>query len=211
MNLRGRLRWNAAFAYLDPVRRRPNLTIIDRTLVDRVEFSGRRAVGVAAIRDGVRIRLNAGMLVLAAGAYATPAILLRSGVGPSRDLRESDVPVVHDLPGVGQHLLDHPYVTLSYAATEALEAANVRHLSRTALFAVGQYKGRSSRCDPEAGTSRFRPGAAAFRRSRRRGGMAGMNPIAMKTISTGTVRLRSRDPRGVARDRSRVPHGSRRP
>ena len=152
------------------------------------------------------------MLVLAAGAYATPAILLRSGVGPSRDLRESDIPVVHDLPGVGQHLLDHPYVTLSYTATEALEAANARHLSRTALFAVGLYKGRSSRCDPGSWDFAIPPwsgGIPPVPRAWR--GLVGMNPIAMKTISTGTVRLRSRDPESVARNRSRVPYGSRRP
>ena len=74
----GAVRWNAAFAYLDAARGRENLTIRADTLVDRVLFSGDRATGVAT-SDG---ELRADHVVLAAGAYGSPGILLRSGVGP---------------------------------------------------------------------------------------------------------------------------------
>jgi choline dehydrogenase len=76
------VRWNTAFAYLDPVRGRDNVTILADTLVDRVLLDGDRAIGVATTRGDLR----ADRVVLAAGAYGSPGILLRSGVGPERDL-----------------------------------------------------------------------------------------------------------------------------
>ena len=194
LNVRGRIRWNAAFAYLDPVRDRRNLSILDRTLVDRVEFEGGRAIAVAAIRDGERLRIAAGTVILAAGAYATPAILLRSGVGPARDLAALGIPVVQDLPGVGAGLMDHPYVTIAFAAKPALAAANARHLARTSRFGMGQMKGRSGRCAPGTWDFTIPPwsgGISPLPEAWR--DVAGMNPIAMKTVSRGSVRLRSRD------------------
>ena len=80
------VRWNAAFAYLDPARDRPNLTIRGSSLVDRVVFDGTRAAGVVT-SNGEHI--DADCIVLASGAYFTPAVLLRSGVGPPDDLRQS--------------------------------------------------------------------------------------------------------------------------
>jgi len=195
LNVRGRFRWNAAFAYLDPVRDRRNLSILDRTLVDRVEFEGGRAIAVAAIRDGERLRIAAGTVILAAGAYATPAILQRSGVGAAPDLTALGIPIVRDLPGVGAGLMDHPYVTIAFAAKPALAAANARHLARTTWFGVGQVKGRSALCTPGTWDFTIPPWSGAVPRltegSRE---VAGMNPIAMKTVSRGSVRLRSRDP-----------------
>ena len=80
VNAVGAVRWNTAFAYLDPARGRDNLTILADTLVDRVVVAGDRAVGALATRAG---ELRAQTVVLAAGAYGSPGILLRSGVGPS--------------------------------------------------------------------------------------------------------------------------------
>ena len=98
---------NAAFTYLAPVRDRPNLTLIPDALVDRVLIEDGRAIGVRTA-DGREIRGR--QVVLCAGAYGSPAILLRSGIGPAADLRELGIPVVADRPGVGAHLLDHPNV-----------------------------------------------------------------------------------------------------
>jgi len=78
VNAVGTVRWNTAFAYLDPVRSRDNLTILADTLVDRVLLDGDRAIGVATT-DG---ELRARTVVLAAGTYGSPGILLRSGIGP---------------------------------------------------------------------------------------------------------------------------------
>ena len=107
VNVVGRTRWNTAFAYLDPVRHLPNLTIFDRTLVDRFEETG-TGVAIHAVRDGQPCTIAAGTLVLSAGAYGTPLILQRSGIGEPERLRAVGVEPVLDLPGVGANLHDHP-------------------------------------------------------------------------------------------------------
>ena len=98
---------NAAFTYLAPARPRPNLTLVPDALVDRVCVEDGRATGVRTA-DGREVRGR--QVVLCAGAYGSPAILLRSGIGPAADLPELGIPVVADRPGVGAHLLDHPTV-----------------------------------------------------------------------------------------------------
>ena len=105
VNAVGTVRWNTAFAYLDPVRGRENLTILADTLVDRVLLDGDRAVGVATTAGELRART----VVLAAGAYGSPGILLRSGVGPERELP------------VGEGLIDHVGVGFGYEGTDRLQ------------------------------------------------------------------------------------------
>ncbi|GAA1289158.1 GMC family oxidoreductase [Saccharothrix xinjiangensis] len=101
-------RATTATTYLSLVRDRENLEIRSGTLVDRVVFGGSRAIGVLAATDGGSYELVEGRrVVLAAGAVASPAILLRSGVGPAEDLRRLGVDVRADLPGVGANLVDH--------------------------------------------------------------------------------------------------------
>lgn len=121
VNVVGRTRWNTAFAYLDPVRDRPNLEILDRALVDRIVESPDR-VTVHAIRDGRPLELHAGRVVLAAGVYGTPAILQRSGVGDPARLRAAGVEPVLDLPGVGANLHDHPLVLVDRVIGSDLQA-----------------------------------------------------------------------------------------
>lgn len=101
-------RWNTALAYLDPVRSRPNLTVIGNALIERVIIENARAVAVEAVVDGERMTIQAGRIILSAGAYGSPAILMRSGIGPSNELRRLGAEVLHDLPGVGRALTDHP-------------------------------------------------------------------------------------------------------
>jgi choline dehydrogenase len=117
------IRWNTAFAYLDPVRNRPNLTILDNILVDRVAFEAGQAVAVEAIRDGARLRLPARRIVLAAGAYGSPAILLRSGVGPADEIASLGIRALHDLPGVGRALTDHPTTYFLYRGSAEIDRA----------------------------------------------------------------------------------------
>jgi choline dehydrogenase len=109
-NVAGGVRMNAAFTYLAPARQRPNLTLIPDALVDRVCAEQGRATGVRTA-DGREVRGR--QVVLCAGAYGSPAILLRSGIGPAADLRALNIPVVADRPGVGAHLLDHPALILT--------------------------------------------------------------------------------------------------
>ena len=112
------IRWNAALAYLDPVRAADGLSILGRALVDRVRIDGGRAVGVSGVGQDGPFQLDADRIVLAGGTYGSPAMLLRSGIGPVRDLRELSIDVVVDLPEVGANLHDHPSFAVPIQPTD---------------------------------------------------------------------------------------------
>ncbi len=104
---RGR-RWSAANAYLRPAMARPNLRVITHALAGRILFEGRRAVGVAYCEGGSEHRATAGReVILSGGPINSPQLLKLSGIGPAAELRALGLPVVHDLPGVGENLQDH--------------------------------------------------------------------------------------------------------
>ncbi|MFY8082466.1 MAG: GMC family oxidoreductase [Rubrivivax sp.] len=101
-------RFSAAKAYLTPHLGRPNLEVLTGAQVLRVRFEGRRAVGVDVRMGGAARALTARReVLLSAGALQSPQLLMLSGVGPGAHLQAQGLPVVHDLPGVGQHLHDH--------------------------------------------------------------------------------------------------------
>ncbi len=102
------IRWSTNLGYLAPARQRPNLTIQGQTLVHKILFQGRRAIGIVAERDGTLTTIHADEIVISGGTIASPHILLHSGVGPADDLRTLGIEVTLDLPGVGQNLRDHP-------------------------------------------------------------------------------------------------------
>ncbi|SDE72411.1 Choline dehydrogenase [Blastococcus fimeti] len=107
---RGR-RWSAADAYLHPVMDRPNLTVLTGALTTRVLVEGGRATGVEYRWNGsVHTARATAEVVLSGGAVNSPQLLMLSGIGPADHLREVGVDVVHDLPGVGAGLQDHPLV-----------------------------------------------------------------------------------------------------
>jgi choline dehydrogenase len=112
LNIGSGVRQNTGIAYLtQDVRRRPNLTIGDRTEVDQILLSGGAATGVRTVGG---IRYEAGQVILSAGAVGSAAILLRSGIGPARDLTDLGIETVADLP-VGQRLHDQPVYHGVYA------------------------------------------------------------------------------------------------
>ncbi|TCO47423.1 GMC family oxidoreductase [Actinocrispum wychmicini] len=105
------VRVSTAMSYLWPAQTRQNLTILADTSVDRVVFEGSRAVGVVvSVAGGAPETIRARRVILAAGAVGSPAILLRSGIGPADHLRWLGVPVRTDLPGVGIGLTDQPRI-----------------------------------------------------------------------------------------------------
>jgi choline dehydrogenase len=115
---RGR-RWSAADAYLKPARKRSNLDVVTGALAERVLFEGRRATGVAYSAGGRRTSALARReVIVCAGAFNSPQLLMLSGVGPAEHLRAHGITVVRDLPGVGQNLQDHLVAPLMHA-TEA--------------------------------------------------------------------------------------------
>ncbi len=103
------MRMSTAVTYLARARSRTNLTIQPDSVAARVECSGTRATGIRLL-DGTLI--EADRVVLAAGTYASPMILARSGIGPAAELQALDIAPVLDLPGVGANLVDHPLISI---------------------------------------------------------------------------------------------------
>ena len=119
---RGR-RLSAARAYLHPVMHRQNLDMRCRAFVNRVLFDGTRAVGVeVASRVGAE-RIAAGEVILCGGAVNSPQLLQLSGVGNAAELEALGIDVVHDLPGVGEHLQDHLEVYIQYGSKQPVSVA----------------------------------------------------------------------------------------
>jgi len=111
---RGGWRCSTEKGYLRPIRRRPNLQVITGAEVETVRVSGGRAVGVTLVRDDRRENVDARREVLVcAGALGSPALLMRSGIGPADALRPEGIDVVHNLPGVGGNLQEHSACSIS--------------------------------------------------------------------------------------------------
>ena len=153
-------------------------------LVDRVEIRGERAVAVRLAAPGQRI--EAGMIVLAAGAYGSAPILLRSGIGPAEEIREAGIRPVLDLPGVGRGLIDHPGASLAIVAP-------VGSPTRPVYQSVVTLRSRGA--DPEGAPDLqlFAPGAWGSEMSPT-GLVASLVASVVRPVSRGRLWLRSADP-----------------
>jgi choline dehydrogenase len=138
------MRASAAVAYLHPAMERPNLTVMTHMHVERILFEGARAVGVQASRLGEPQELRAEReVILAAGAYNSPQLLMLSGVGPAEHLAMREIETLVDQPAVGENLSDHPATQLVWTTPEpeslllAMEPAALEEYeaSRTGPFA----------------------------------------------------------------------------
>ncbi len=117
-------RWSAARAYLHPVKKRPNLKVLCRTYTTKILFHGKRAVGVEFSRgksDAVKVYGNE--VICCGGSINSPQLLQLSGVGNAAELRRLGIPVVQDLPGVGENLQDHLEVYVQYACKQPVSMA----------------------------------------------------------------------------------------
>ncbi len=150
VNIVDGIRWNAALAYLDPVRTRPTLRICGDAPVERLLVRGGRVRG-AVVRGPGEAVVEAGRVIVCAGAYDSPALLLRSGIGPAGDLAAVRIPVVADLPGVGANLHDHPAIELGFSGTPELRALCAEHAASGAFAPIEGViaKLRSSVCGAE--------------------------------------------------------------
>ncbi|ACL62523.1 choline dehydrogenase [Methylobacterium nodulans] len=207
-------RSSTARGYLDQARARPNLTIVTHALTDRILFEGRRASGVAYLRGGRGpvVARACREVLLCSGAIASPQILQRSGVGPADLLRGLDIPVVHDLPGVGENLQDHLEIYVQFECREPVSLAPALKLHNqpligaqwlftgTGIGASNQFEaGGFIRSSPDFAWPNlqyhFLPLAINYN---------GTNPIkshgfqahvgSMRSPSRGRIRLTSRDP-----------------
>ncbi len=113
-NISERVRVSTAIAYLDPARSRLGLTIRPNSLVHEIIFDGRRAVGVRMRIGTDEVSVYGDEVVLCAGAIGSPHILALSGVSPAEQSQRLSIPIVHDLPGVGSNLRDHPDVPMAW-------------------------------------------------------------------------------------------------
>ena len=114
---RGR-RWNAARAYVHPVKNRRNLTVRCHTLVTRIRFEGNRAAGVEYMRGKRHCVARGGQIICCGGAINSPQLLQLSGVGNAEALSGLGIDVVQDLPGVGENLQDHLELYVQYACRQ---------------------------------------------------------------------------------------------
>ena len=209
-------RSSTARGYLDQAKDRPNLSIVTHALTDRILFDGKRAIGVSYLHgdSDTPVIVNARReVLLCSGAIASPQILQRSGVGPAALLRDLDIPVVHDLPGVGENLQDHLEVYIQYACKQpvslypALKWWNQPQIGANWLF-LGKGIGASNQF--EAGgfirssaefewpniQYHFLPVAINYNGSNavnEHGFQAHVG--SMRSPSRGRVQLRSKDPR----------------
>ena len=133
---RGR-RVSSATAYLRPAGSRRNLTVLTGVLVHRIRLENRVARGVeyevAGERRTVRARRE---VILSAGTYNSPHLLMLSGVGPGEQLREQGIPVVAELPGVGRNLSEHPTVSMEFDALRPVTFLNQLRFDRVIVSAL---------------------------------------------------------------------------
>jgi choline dehydrogenase len=155
-----------------------NLTIRAESPVAMVQLDDGRATGVRLI-DGTQI--HAGSVILAAGVYGSPAIMLRSGIGPARHLGELGIDVEVDLPGVGENLADHPSVSVDSGWRGAAKPGHVLH-----TIATFRSSGRPADAAPDLAIWIADPAGDEAEFS--------LDALLMKPESRGTVRLASSDP-----------------
>jgi choline dehydrogenase len=184
-------RWNSAFAFLDLVRGNPDLQIAADAPVERllVENGAVRGVEIRSVQGPAVIRAQ--RVIVCAGAYHSPALLLRSGIGPATDLRDLGITPVADLAGVGANLLDHACVQLDFAGGDRFAESMTRLQWSPDEQSVG--RARSSRCDDGPYDIHVFMVAGA------NSGHPGLPPVslyggAMRARSQGRVRLREAGP-----------------
>ena len=114
LNQRHGVRLSSSRAFLHPVLARPNLTVFADALVERVRLRAGRAIGITLRHAGQRVELDASAeVILSAGTVNTPQLLMLSGIGPAAMLQRHGVQTLHELPGVGANLQDHPTVSVA--------------------------------------------------------------------------------------------------
>jgi choline dehydrogenase len=133
-NIKDGKRQSSAVAYLGPARARPNLKIIGAAQVASLMLRGDKAEGVHYRANSGEHVATADKVVLSAGVYHSPQILMLSGIGPAAELERHRIPVVHRLDGVGENYQDHPVVTMTLKAKTTGQKPDVRSRSTLKLY-----------------------------------------------------------------------------
>lgn len=196
INAIGDFRWNVSFAYLDPARSRSNLRILSNATVNLLVIRDGAVRGAQVVVGGEQVTLTADTYLLAAGTYGSPAVLMRSGVGPAAHLAEVGVRAEVDLPGVGANLIDHPCLVLPLTPTPELNAALAKKEAAGELYASQvAIKAASEFCDGGAWDLHLLPTAGPPLFGTLPPGQyeVGIAAFLMKPASRGRLRLRSAD------------------
>ena len=215
-------RASTAVRYLRPAMMRPNLTVQMRATTTRILIEQGRAVGVEYEQAGQLRRVHAGReVILCAGAYNSPQVLLLSGIGPAAEIEEAGIEPVHDLPGVGRNLQDHPSIRVEFIANEGVAFDSKLRFDRMLmtvvqwhLFATGAgsglpvsamgfYKSRPALSRPDIQTL---VSPTAFNANlwfplirKPLGHRIATANVLLRPESRGWVRLRSRNPKDAPR------------
>ena len=132
-------RWTVKDGYLTPARQRPNLTIRTNTPVGRILIEHGRATGVEVLSAGRTELLRARCeVILCGGAFATPQLLMLSGIGPSDHLRQHGIDVIVDNPNVGSHLMDHPMYLVNVETSAKGTLAQAESLVQLVKYLTGR-------------------------------------------------------------------------
>jgi choline dehydrogenase len=190
--IKGGLRQSAAVAFLHPVRSRPNLTLRSGVLVHRVKVEGRRAVGVVFESNGMHGEVRARReVILSAGTYNSPKLLMLSGIGPADQLRSLGIALTCDLPGVGDNLQDHPMVRVLFRTRKPCAIAADSNLAEAGIFFHTGIGGREPAPDVQF---HFAPVPWAHERFPCEGPGFTIGVNIARPKSRGRVSLRSTDP-----------------
>ncbi|WP_096602243.1 GMC family oxidoreductase N-terminal domain-containing protein [Calothrix sp. NIES-2100] len=184
-------RHSAAAAFLVPILDRPNLTVQTGALVTRLLFKGTRTVGVEYLHQGTLQQVYVNQeVILSAGVFDSPKLLMLSGIGNAEHLRSLNISVVADLPGVGENLHDHPLVAVGYKSTQARPAiAPTSNIVEAGLFL---HSGKSNEVAPDL-QFLFSPALLSPTLTHEVSG-ATLVACLIKPQSHGTVTLRSKNP-----------------
>jgi choline dehydrogenase len=205
---RGR-RCSTAAAYLKPALGRPNLTVRTGAHATRLLIEGRRVTGVEYIQSGRTEKAEASAeVILSGGSINSPQLLMLSGIGPARQLQQAGIPAVFDLPGVGENLQDHLFVSVAYACTQPLTLANAEsklNIANYLLFKKGPLTSNVAEAGAFLKTDESLPAPNlqfhfgpvyylnhGFTRPEGHGFTIG--PTLIRPQSRGHIRLRSSDP-----------------
>jgi choline dehydrogenase len=208
-------RFDTATAYLKPLRKNPNLTVVTGALVDRVLLQGGRAAGVRYLRRGKPVEAHATReVIVSSGAFGTPEILQRSGIGPADHLRAVGVSPVVDLPAVGAHLMEHAMTLINWelkgGAIGLFDAEHPKYLLQWLLRGRGKVASNVAestahvRTDPRLDAPDFQlvfvPGFFCEHGARTHDKPAmSIGQSFWTPTSTGSVLIRSADPGERAR------------
>ena len=133
-NIKDGKRQSSTVAYLGPARQRTNLTVIASAPVDTLILNGKRAVGVRYKKDGRDCEASAEKIVLSAGVYHSPQILMLSSIGQRAELAHHGIALVYELNGVGENYQDHAVVTMTLKANTDGQKPNARGRSTLKLY-----------------------------------------------------------------------------